>query len=83
MEVWYNFKNSELVLEPESAFELGFLTDLFNKDMHLECVRYLSETDNSVVAISVKPSTPVADRTDVLSEETIDKMYSELVDEDN
>ena len=80
METWYNFKKGELVVEPESKFELDFLTDLFAENTS-ETTIMINEV-NQVLAITIKSAKPGDSNSEnKISAEEIDEMYEEMVNE--
>jgi len=82
METWYSFKNHELVIEPSSEFEMSFLTDLLGDNARLICTTLVSEHDNSVVGIVLKPQKDLANSSESdITAIDVDIMYKEMLDE--
>jgi len=81
MECWFNFEKQELVMEPESTFEMSFLSDLLGQGDALTTTTLVSELDNSVVGLCVKSLKTMANSS-AIKEEEIDEMYEEMENEE-
>jgi hypothetical protein len=85
MDIWFDFENAQLVIEPASDFEFSFLND-FLGDGSLSGTVLLSELDKTVVGIAIKSEKELVNRTveedSPITEEDVDIMYDEMLSED-
>jgi len=81
MDVYFNFKETVLMMEPESQFEASFLSDLLAGRGKLLAEAYCTEGSTDVAFITLKPENLIAHTEPVVTEEEIDKLYEEMQDD--
>ena len=81
MDVYFNFKDKVLMMEPESAVEQSFLTDLISDSGKLLCEAYSAEHSTDISFLTIKPEKSIAHSEPVVTKDEIDEMYEEMVNE--